>query len=137
MRASRYTFSILVGQTINQYTVLEKLGEGGMGVVYKAQDSRLDRTVALKFLGSQLLGDAEAKARFLREAKAAAGLDHPNVCTVYEVGEADGTAFLAMALIEGESLEDRIARSPLPLAEALDIGRQIAEGLQAALSRAE
>ncbi len=103
-----------------------------MGVVYKAQDSRLDRTVALKFLGSQLLGDDEAKARFLREAKAAASLDHPNVCTVYEVGEADGTTFLAMALIEGESLEARIARSPLPLAEALEIGRQIAEGLQAA-----
>ena len=74
-----------------------------MGVVYKAQDSRLDRTVALKFLGPQLLGDDDAKTRFLREAKAAAGLDHPNVCTVYEVGEADGTAFLAMAMIEGES----------------------------------
>ncbi len=122
----------MTSQTISHYRVLEKLGEGGMGVVYKAQDTRLDRTVALKFLASHLLGDDEAKARFLREAKAAAGLDHPNVCTVYEVGEAEGKTFLAMALIEGDSLEDLIEKGPLPLEKALDMGRQVAEGLEAA-----
>ena len=131
-RASRYNRAVLVGQTISHYKILEKLGEGGMGVVHKAQDTRLERTVALKFLAAHLLGDDEAKARFLREAKAAAGLDHPNVCTVYEVGEADGKTFLAMALIEGESLEARIAKGPLPLQDALDISRQVADGLEAA-----
>ncbi len=103
-----------------------------MGVVYKARDSRLDRTVALKFLAKHLLDDAEAKARFLREAKAAAGLDHPNVCTVHEIGEADGKTFLSMAFIEGQSLEARIEQGPLPIQEALDIGRQVAHGLEAA-----
>ncbi len=130
-RASRYNRAVLVGQPISHYKILEKLGEGGMGVVHKAQDTRLERTVALKFLAAHLLGDDEAKARFLREAKAAAGLDHPNVCTVYEVGEADGKTFLAMALIEGESLEARIAKGPLPLQDALDISRQVADGLEA------
>lgn len=103
-----------------------------MGVVYKAQDSRLDRTVALKFLAAHLLDDPEAKVRFLREAKAAAGLDHPNVCTVHEIGEADGKTFLSMAFIEGQSLEARIGDGPLPLGEVLDVGRQVAAGLQAA-----
>ncbi len=125
----------MIGQTISHYRILEKLGEGGMGVVYKAEDSRLDRTVALKFLGAHLLGDDEAKARFQREAKAAAGLHHANVCPVYEVDEADGRTFLSMAFIEGESLEDRIAKGPLPLKDALDVGRQIAEGLEAAHSK--
>ena len=122
----------MIGQTISHYDVIDKLGEGGMGVVYKAQDTRLDRTVALKFLAPHLLDDDEAKVRFLREAKAAAGLDHSNVCTVYEVGEAEGKTFLVMALIEGESLEARIAKGPLPLSEALDISRQVADGLEAA-----
>ncbi len=103
-----------------------------MGVVYKARDSRLDRTVALKFLAKHLLDDPEAKERFLREAKAAAGLDHPNVCTVHEIGEADGKTFLSMAFIEGQSLEARIEQGLLQIAEALDIGRQIAVGLEAA-----
>jgi len=122
----------VVGQQISHYTVGEKIGEGGMGVVYKAQDSRLDRTVALKFLAAHLLDDPEAKVRFLREAKAAAGLDHPNVCTVHEIGEADGKTFLSMAFIEGQSLDARIEQGPLQIAEALDIGRQVAAGLQAA-----
>jgi len=103
-----------------------------MGVVYKAEDTKLERTVALKFLAAHLLNDEEAKARFLREAKAAAGLHHPNICPVYEISEAEGKTFLSMAFIEGEPLEAPIERGPLPLGDALDIGRQIAEGLEAA-----
>ncbi len=122
----------MVGQTISHYRVLEQLGEGGMGVVYKAEDTKLERTVALKFLAAHLLNDDEAKQRFLREAKAAAALDHPNICTVHEIDEADGKTFLAMAFLKGETLEDRIAKGPLSLKDALDFGRQVAEGLQAA-----
>jgi len=103
-----------------------------MGVVYKAQDTKLDRTVALKFLAAHLLNDDEAKQRFLREAKAAAALHHPNICTVYEVDESDAKTFLAMAFLKGETLEDRIAQGPLAIKDALEIGRQVAEGLQAA-----
>jgi serine/threonine protein kinase len=103
-----------------------------MGVVYKAEDAKLERTVALKFLAAHLLNDAEAKARFLREAKAAAALSHPNICHVYEIDEADGRTFISMAFIEGETLDERIAKGPLPIKEALDIGQQIAKGLQAA-----
>ena len=122
----------MIGATISHYRITEKLGEGGMGVVYKADDTKLDRAVALKFLAAHLLNDEEAKARFLREAKAAAALDHPNICTVYEIGEAEGRTFLSMAFIEGEPLEAPIERGPLPLKEVLDIGRQVAEGLEAA-----
>jgi len=122
----------VIGATISHYKITEKLGEGGMGVVYKAEDTKLERTVALKFLAGHLLNDEEAKARFLREAKAAAGLHHPNICPVHEIGEAEGRTFLSMAFLEGESLEARIERGPLPLKEALDIGRQVAEGLEAA-----
>ena len=122
----------MIGTTISHYRITEKLGEGGMGVVYKAEDTKLERTVALKFLASHLLNDEEAKARFLREAKAAAGLDHPNICTVYEVGEAEGKTFLSMAFIKGEPLEALIEQGPLPLKDILDIGRQVAEGLEAA-----
>ena len=103
-----------------------------MGIVYKAQDTKLGRTVALKFLAAHLLKDEEANKRFLREAKAAAALHHPNVCPVYEIGEEGGRTFLAMAFIEGENLEKHIKQGPLKLSEALDIGRQIAKGLQAA-----
>ncbi len=103
-----------------------------MGVVYKAEDTTLDRPVALKFLADQLLNEEEAKQRFLREAKAAAALHHPNVCPVHEIAEADGKTFLAMAFLKGETLEDRIAQGPLPIKVALDIARQVAEGLQAA-----
>ena len=122
----------MIGRTISHYRITEKLGEGGMGVVYKAQDTKLERTVALKFLAAHLLNDEEAKARFLREARAAAGLHHPNICPVYEIDEVEGKTFLSMALIEGEPLEARIDRGPLQLKEALEIGRQIAEGLEAA-----
>ena len=103
-----------------------------MGVVYKAEDTTLERTVALKFLAQHLLDDDEAKARFLREAKAAAALDHPNICTVYEIAEADGKTFIAMAYLEGESLEEHITKGPLSLKDALDFARQTADGLQAA-----
>ena len=122
----------MVGKTISRYKIVERLGAGGMGEVWKAEDTTLGRPVALKFLAAHLLNDDEAKQRFLREARAAAALHHPNICTVHEIDEADGKTFLAMAYLEGESLEERIAKGPLPLKDALDIGRQIAEGLEAA-----
>jgi Tol biopolymer transport system component len=122
----------MVGQTITHYRITEKLGEGGMGVVYKADDLSLHRSVALKFLAPHALDDPDAKERFLREARAAASLDHPNVCTVYEIGEADGQTFLSMAFIEGRTVKEKIAERPLPLDEALDIALQAGEGLKAA-----
>ena len=125
----------MTGQTISHYKIGEKLGEGGMGVVYKAQDTNLDRTVALKFLAPHLLESAEHKERFLREAKAAASLDHPNICLIYEVGEVDGRVFLAMGYVEGVEVRARIKERPLPLDAALDIGIQAAEGLRAAHER--
>jgi serine/threonine-protein kinase len=125
----------MIGLTVAQYRITGKLGEGGMGVVYRAEDSRLQRTVALKFLSPEMLDDSEAKARFLREAQAAASLDHPNICTVYEIGEAEGRAYIAMAFIEGETIKDKVGKRPLPLAAALDIAVQACEGLQAAHKR--
>jgi len=122
----------VVGSSISHYKILAKLGEGGMGVVYKAEDTKLERAVALKFLAAHLVDEGEAKERFLREAKAAAALHHPNICPVYEIDEAQGKTFLAMAFLEGEPLEDGIAKGPLPLKDALEIGRQLAEGLSAA-----
>jgi serine/threonine protein kinase len=123
---------LIVGSSISHYRIVAKLGEGGMGVVYKAEDTKLKRQVALKFLAAHLLSDAEAKERFLREAQAAAALHHPNVCPVYEIDEIDGKTFLAMAFLEGESLEERITEGPLSLEDALAIARQVADGLEAA-----
>ncbi len=120
------------GRTISHYRITGKLGEGGMGVVYQAEDLILERTVALKFLNREALNNPESKERFLREARAAAKLDHPNVCTVYEIGEHDGQAFLSMAFIEGQTLKEKIAQRPLKLDEALDIAIQAGEGLRAA-----
>ena len=122
----------MIGQTISHYKITEKLGEGGMGVVYKAKDTKLDRPVALKFLAPHLLRDEEGRKRFEREAKAAAKLDHPNICTVYEIDEADGRTFIVMAFLEGRPLSERIDEGPLKLTEALSIAIQMAEGLEAA-----
>ncbi len=122
----------MVGTTISHYKVTGKLGEGGMGVVYKAEDTNLKRPVALKFLAAHLLGDEEIKARFRREAEAAAGLNHPNICTVHEIAEANGRTFIAMAFLEGEGLEKKIEAGPLKLADVLDLALQTAQGLQAA-----
>ena len=122
----------MIGQTISHYKITEKLGEGGMGVVYKAEDTKLDRPVALKFLAPHLLRDEEGRKRFEREAKAAAKLDHPNICTVYEIDEADGRTFIVMAFLEGRPLSERIDEGPLKLTEALSIAIQMAEGLEAA-----
>ena len=122
----------MTGQTISHYKILEKLGEGGMGVVYKATDTKLERTVALKFLASDRLEDEEHKARFRREARAAAALDHPNICTVYEIDEAQGQTFLAMPYLEGSTVRQKVKQRPLKLDEALDIAIQAGEGLRAA-----
>ncbi|MEE9168121.1 MAG: protein kinase [bacterium] len=126
----------MIGKTISHYEILEKLGAGGMGVVYKAQDTKLDRFVALKFLPPHLSQSEEEKKRFIHEAKAASALDHPNICTIYEIDETeDGQMFIAMACYEGESLKDRIERGPLPLDECIDIAIQAAQGLAKAHSK--
>ncbi len=123
---------MMVGQSISHYKLVSQLGEGGMGVVYKAEDTKLNREVALKFLAQHLLDDEEAKERFLREAQAAAALHHPNICPVHEIDEVDGKTFISMAFLEGDTLEDRIAEGPLSIKDALDIARQVADGLDAA-----
>ena len=120
----------MIGKTISHYKILEKLGEGGMGVVYKAEDTKLKRAVALKFLPSELTRDAEAKARFIQEAQAACALDHPDICTIYEIGETgDGQLFIAMTLYEGETLKQKIERGPLATEGAVGIAVRVARGL--------
>ena len=121
-----------VGQAISHYRITEKLGEGGMGVVYKAEDTKLRRTVALKFLRTEVLESEEHKTRFLYEAQAAAALDHPNICTVHEIDEDEGLVFIAMAFVEGQSVKQKIAARPLKLEEALDVAIETARGLNAA-----
>jgi serine/threonine protein kinase len=126
----------MIGKIVSHYRIVSKLGAGGMGEVFRAEDTKLKRTVALKFLPPELTQDAEAKRRFLHEAEAAAALDHPNICTVHEVGEAeDGQLFIAMACYSGETLRERIARGPLPLTEALRIAGGAAAGLAHAHAR--
>ena len=117
---------------ISHYRVLDKLGDGGMGVVYRAEDTRLGRTVALKFLTRPYLRDASALERFEREARAASALNHPNICTLYDVGESPCGPFLAMEYLEGVSLRDKIDGKPIPVSELLNVAIQIAEGLEAA-----
>ena len=121
-----------IGQTFSHYEILEKLGEGGMGELYLARDPTLDRRVALKFLSKKLEQNEIAKKRFVREAKSAAALDHPYICKIYEIGEAEGRPFIAMEYVRGETLEHRIARGPLPLGEAQRIACEIAEALETA-----
>ena len=115
----------MIGDTISHYKILEELGEGGMGVVYKAEDTKLRRTVALKFLPRQALGDEEEKARFVHEAQAAAALDHPNICTIYEISEIDETSFITMAYVDGPNLKEEIKSGPLEVDRALTIAIQI------------
>ena len=127
----------MIGSIISHYKILEKLGEGGMGVVYQAEDTDLDRLVALKFLPPHLAASEQDKARFVQEAKAAAALNHPNVCSIIEIQEHDARMFIVMEFVDGQTLREKVhgganSNSPLPMKQAIDIGIQIADGLAAA-----
>jgi serine/threonine protein kinase len=121
---------IVIGETISHYKILEELGRGGMGVVYKAEDTKYKRTVAPKFLPPELTRDPEAKERFVREAQAASALDHPYIGTIYEINETkEGQLFIAMACYQGETLKQRIERGPLKIKDSIELATQVADGL--------
>ena len=120
------------GARLGPYQVVSALGAGGMGEVYKARDTRLDRTVAIKVLSSEVASDAESRTRFEREARAVAALDHPHICGIYDVGSVDGTHYLVMPHLEGQTLAARLERGPLPLDQAFTIAAEIADALDKA-----
>ncbi|MFB3140866.1 MAG: serine/threonine-protein kinase, partial [Candidatus Acidiferrales bacterium] len=119
----------MIGRTLSHYRIVEKIGAGGMGEVYRAHDEKLDRDVALKVLPAATLGDDTARARLLREARTASALNHPHICTVHEVGKADGQVYIAMEFVEGKPLSELVRGQGLPVETALRYGSQIADGL--------
>ena len=126
----------MIGKKVSHYKILQKIGGGGMGVVYKAEDTKLKRTVALKFLPHEFSDDPTAKKRFLQEAQSASSLDHPNICTIHEIGETDeGQLFIAMSCYEGETLKQKIHKGALEVKEAMMIALRVAQGLQKAHSK--